>query len=134
MWHIYILSGDKMRYLVTIYVPIHFVWPSYFVIKLTDFAITPAICNKTVRFCNKKPDAFCNKLLSYFVINCYKEPNETATTINSQNWFSSCLVPWSCYCQCPLFLHPLREGAFLQFYLNKNAKTALNSRLKFGNC
>ena len=30
--------------------------------------ITVAFCNKTVAFCNKKPDAFRNKLLSHFVI------------------------------------------------------------------
>ena len=34
---------------------------SQFVIKSSHFVIT-------VAFCNKKPDAFCNKLLSHFVM------------------------------------------------------------------
>ena len=32
------------------------------------FVITVEFCNKTVAFCNKKPDVFCNKPLSHFVI------------------------------------------------------------------
>ena len=39
-----------------------------FVIKSTHFVATGAFYNKTVAFCNKKPDIFCNKLLTHFVI------------------------------------------------------------------
>ena len=38
------------------------------VIKSSQFVIIVAFCNKTVPFCNKKPGAFCNELLSHFVI------------------------------------------------------------------
>ena len=36
----------------------------HFIIKSSQFVITVAFCNKTVAFCNIKPDQFCNKLLS----------------------------------------------------------------------
>ena len=47
----------------------------HFVTKSTHFVITVASCNKTVAFYNKKPDTFCNKLLSQFVIKYHNEPN-----------------------------------------------------------
>ena len=30
--------------------------------------ITVAFCNKTIGFCNKKRNIFCNKLLSHYVV------------------------------------------------------------------
>ena len=36
--------------------------------KSSQFVITVAFGNKTVALCNKKSAAFCNKLLSHFVI------------------------------------------------------------------
>ena len=41
----------------------------YNITVLSQFVINVAFCNKTVAFCNKKSDAFCNKILSHFVIN-----------------------------------------------------------------
>ena len=35
---------------------------------LSQFVISVIFCDKTVGFCNKNPDAFCNRLLSHFVI------------------------------------------------------------------
>ena len=35
---------------------------------MSHFVITVAFYNKTIAFCNKKPDAFRNKLLSLIVI------------------------------------------------------------------
>ena len=37
----------------------------HFIIKSSQFVITVAFCNKTVAFCNIKPDPFCNKFLSH---------------------------------------------------------------------
>ena len=47
---------------------------------LSQFIINVTFCNKTIAFCNKKLDAFCNK------IPCER----------------SCLVPCSCYTEYPL--------------------------------
>ena len=48
---------------------------AYFVTKSTHFAVTMAVYNKTVAFCNKQPVAFCSKFLLHFVITCHNEPN-----------------------------------------------------------
>ena len=48
--------------------------PSQFLINVA-FCNNCHICNKVVAFCDKKPDAFCHKLLSHFVVNCHNKSN-----------------------------------------------------------
>ena len=45
-----------------------------FIEGLTHSVITVANVNKTVVFCNNKPDPFCNEPLSRFVIKYNNEP------------------------------------------------------------
>ena len=101
-------------------------------IKSSQFAITVAFCNKTVIYCNKKPDTFCNKLLShfvikqlsYFVINCHNESNMN----RKHYWHPKSDFRCSFYAQCPLVLCLYwakgREGGFFSLSLNTYSKTA----------